>query len=59
MKFKIGGVNVKLFNFFLRKKYNFVVKVHFEVIFWVEKQNFFNIYTSYLKPHCITFSEQV
>ena len=58
MKFKIGGVNVELFSFFLGKKYIFVLQVNFEVIFGVEKQNFFNIYTAYPKLHCITFSEQ-
>ena len=40
------------------EKYNYVLKVNFEVILGVEKQNYFDIYTSYLKLHCITFSEQ-
>ena len=45
-----------MLNFFLLH-YIFILQVNFEVIFGVEGIYFFNIYTSYIKLHCIVFSE--
>ena len=58
MKFKIGCVNVEKVLFFLHQKMTSKLTYNIKMYFFLRKTKKFNIYTSYLKLHCITFSEQ-
>ena len=58
MKFKILGVNVEKVLFFSTPKITLNMTYNTKMYFFLRKAKKFNIYTSYLKHHYITFFKQ-